>query len=47
MQVHTTKDRVAQWRAKAEESGMSFKEWVERTLDDAPIYKITVTAVRK
>ena len=35
--------RIKEWRAKAVASGMSLKNWVEHSLDAAPVLEVKVS----
>ena len=40
--VESAPDRIRAWKAKAAASGMSIKQWVEHSLDAAPVLTVTV-----
>ncbi len=42
MIVQSAPKRIRAWKSKAAASGMTLKEWVERSLDVAPVLETTV-----
>lgn len=45
LHVMTTRKRLDTWRRKARMSGMTLREWVTRTLDAGPIFRVDVKPV--
>lgn len=40
--IRSAPSRLKEWRAKASQSGMTLKSWVEHSLDAAPVLEIKV-----
>jgi len=40
--VESAPKRIRAWKAKASASGMTIKQWVEHSLDAAPVLTMTV-----
>lgn len=40
--VESAPERIRAWKAKAEASGMTVKQWVEHSLDAAPVLTMTI-----
>jgi len=44
--VESEPKRIRSWKAKASASGMTIKQWVEHSLDAAPVLKMTIELAR-
>lgn len=47
LHVMTTPAMLKAWRQRARDSGMSMREWVERSLINAPVLKVEIIEVVK